>query len=159
MDADISHFSDEERWISDLISRAVVKYSRNPRDIKRFINSFRFYYFLRSARSSRGEAVPSLEQMSRWILLSLRWPEIVRWLRSCDASARTALSAQFGQLEMIADKDLPLDAWALRAAAQMGLRGTPPEWLADEDLLQFLSAERGRPESERLSASVGKGLW
>ncbi len=58
MDSDIKEFSDDEQGIVKAIMAGAVKYSRNPRDVKRFINSFRFYYFLRSAREGGTRMFP-----------------------------------------------------------------------------------------------------
>ncbi|MDN7897894.1 KAP family P-loop NTPase fold protein [Burkholderia cepacia] len=55
--------------------------SRNPRELKRFINLLRFNYFLRFSRSRQGLPVPPPETLAKWTVLSVRWPEHARWLR------------------------------------------------------------------------------
>jgi hypothetical protein len=159
MNQDIQEFSDEEQGISQLILTAVAEYSRNPRDIKRYVNSFRFYYFLRSARTVHGESVPSLEQMSRWILLSLRWPGILRWLRSSTLSAQEPSERDLAKVETIAGEAPSIEGWVTQASVLMGLNDSERAWLADEDMLRFFKAEASRPAGERLSASLNKGLW
>jgi hypothetical protein len=158
MNKNIIEFTDDEEHISQLILGAVNGYSRNPRDIKRFVNSFRFYFFIRAAREARGEEVPSLEQMSRWILLSLKWPGILRWLRTGSFASRESLALELAQLEKIAEGSSISD-WASGAATRMGLTGKEAEWLSDEEMLRFFTAESRRPAEERLSSSIGKGLW
>jgi hypothetical protein len=77
----IDNFSDKNPKVRDLISMAVKDFSsNNPREIKRFVNTFRFHYFLRAARESLGLSIPSLEQFTFWIILSFKWPQLIRWL-------------------------------------------------------------------------------
>ncbi|MBB2984628.1 KAP family P-loop NTPase fold protein [Paraburkholderia tropica] len=55
--------------------------SRNPRELKRFINLLRFNYFLRFSRSRQGLPVPPPMTLAKWTVLSVKWPEHARWLR------------------------------------------------------------------------------
>lgn len=50
---------------------------RNPREIKRFVNVFRFYVLIRQGRQEAGLPVPdSLEQVAKLAVLAVRWPEL-----------------------------------------------------------------------------------
>lgn len=49
MNKDIREFTDNDNGIAQIIKNGIKNFSRNPREAKRFVNSFRFYYFLRSA--------------------------------------------------------------------------------------------------------------
>jgi hypothetical protein len=159
MDQNIRSFSDEEESIAKLILGSIGSYSRNPRDIKRFVNSFRFYYFLRAARISLGQETPSLEQMSRWILLSLRWPGILRWLRSAGTSAQDSTAKELEAIECTAKDAADVQSWVTGAGNQMELKPEESSWLHDDEMLAFFRSESELPKPERLSASVGKGLW
>ncbi|WP_081069967.1 P-loop NTPase fold protein [Burkholderia cepacia] len=55
--------------------------SRNPRELKRFINLLRFNYFLRFSRSRQELPVPPPATLAKWTVLSVKWPEHARWLR------------------------------------------------------------------------------
>jgi hypothetical protein len=44
-------------------------------ELKRFTNLYRFYYFFILARESKGQAVPIEDQLKRWIILMLKWPD------------------------------------------------------------------------------------
>jgi hypothetical protein len=74
--------SDQDPYVSRLILEAAMNFSSsNPRELKRFVNVFRFQYFIRAARKSRGLPVTSLEQLTNWIILSLKWPQVIQWLQ------------------------------------------------------------------------------
>jgi len=159
MDENIRSFTDNEEIIAQRIVSSISSYSRNPRDVKRFINSFRFYYFLRSAREARSQAVPSLDQLSRWIVLSLRWPGIIRWLRGRGLVSDESAVRDLALLETAAQKSTALSAWVDAASEAMRLTDKEKTWLSDEDMQSFFATEAKLSDAERLSASLGKGLW
>lgn len=159
MSRNISQFSDQEKTIRELILASAVEYSSNPRDVKRFVNLFRFYYFLRAARQGRGEPVPSLEQMCRWIVLSLRWPEVVRWLRRYPSGEQSATKTSLAALETLGASRQDITGWQERADALLGFKAAETPWASDKGLLVFLQKEAALPEPERLSTCAGMGLW
>jgi hypothetical protein len=77
----IQRFSDKNPEIRRVIGTAIPYFRGNPRELKRFINAFRFHYFLWWAHRAQELPGPTLDQMLRWTVLSMRWPEVVRWLR------------------------------------------------------------------------------
>jgi len=159
MDQNIRSFNDNEQLIAERIVSSISSYSRNPRDVKRFVNSFRFYYFLRSAREARDQAVPSLDQLSRWIVLSLRWPGIIRWLRGRGLVSDESAVRDLALLETAAQRSSSVPEWVEAAQSAMHLTDQEKAWLSDEDMLSLFAAETKLPNAERLSASIGKGLW
>ena len=79
LDRDLTNYNEDDPKIRRLISMAASEFfSDNPREVKRFINVFRFQYFLLLARRNGGLNVPSEKQLTRWIILSMRWPELAR---------------------------------------------------------------------------------
>ena len=78
----INDFSDEDPKMHDLILKYAPQFSSNPRDVKRFMNVFRFQYFILLARRTQRLSAPTDEQLAHWIVLSLKWPDLVRWLHS-----------------------------------------------------------------------------
>ena len=81
LDEGIETFTDKNPEIQRVISVATDYFRGNPRELKRFINSFRFHYFIWWARRAQELESPTLEQLLRWTVLSMKWPEVVRWLR------------------------------------------------------------------------------
>jgi hypothetical protein len=159
MNENIRRFTDQEEMIRGLISRRAQEYFNNPRDMKRFVNLFRFYYFLRAARQARGEPVVSEDQLSRWLVFSLKWPEVVRWARRhappIDGSSESPLTA----LENIALTSNNLASWQQGIDKAFGLKSEQTPWLSDEELYEFFKMEAGHEYWKRLSSCDEKGLW
>ena len=99
MSRNIKNFSKREDQIRNLIVTGGRKFSNNPRDVKRFVDVFRFFCFRRVAREARKEPAPSLDQRSRWIVLPRRWPEVVRWLRRTSAANGFATDSVFREFK------------------------------------------------------------
>src|SRR5437773_66770 len=105
-------------------------FSTNPREIKRLLNMVRFCLLLRKHRQDKGGGVPTLDQYQRWIFLSLRWPDMMRWLQwGSDQLLERGRSANIGivsrrlsLLEAQASKAADLTTWRKEAAAALGLQ-------------------------------------
>ncbi len=69
-------FRDEAHGVKSLIAQYVGWLSSNPREIKRFINLFRFYSFIQVRRQLRGLEAPTLEQIGKISVLAIRWPQL-----------------------------------------------------------------------------------
>jgi len=159
MSRNIKNFSDRDDGIRNLILTGGRQFSNNPREMKRFVNVFRFFYFLRAAREARKEPVPSLQQMSRWIVLSLRWPELVRWLRRGNLAKGSSSDPVLGAFERLASESSDLAAWLNGADSSFGLRAGEVPWLSDGNLFEFFRVESGFAAGQRLSDATGKGFW
>lgn len=164
LDEGIDTFSDKNPDIRRVITAATSYFRGNPRELKRFINAFRLYYFLWWADRAQGLDGPTLDQLRRWTVLSMKWPEVVRWLRRSGGSVpgqeAPSLSTRLKLLEEVSGEATDLTGW--QQQAQELLRLTPEEtpWLNDDELLQFFYEEVTEyPEGQRLSDGVGKGLW
>lgn len=167
MDERIATFNDNNPEIRKQVEAAAEYLTDNPRDLKRFINCFRFFFFLWWWRKSRGQEVPTLDQLMRWLVLCLRWPEVVRWLRRSEGidwlitsgSTMPSLVNQLETLEELGTNCVDLPAWQAQAHSVLRLTSDKAAWLEDDDLLQFFSRETRFSENDRLSNSPGKGLW
>lgn len=174
LDEGIEKFNDQNPEIREVITTATSYFRGNPRELKRFINAFRFQYFLWWAQRAQGLEVPALGQLLRWTVLSMKWPEVVRWLRrsggnewqaapaqSAQGNAqKPALSTRLKLIEEISGKATDLAAWQKEALAVLRLKPETTPWLSDDDLLEFFHEEYNRhPQGKRLSAGLGKGLW
>lgn len=171
LDEGIDTFSDKNPEIRRVITAATSYFRGNPRELKRFINAFRLHYFLWWADRAQGIEGPTLDQLRRWTVLSVKWPEVVRWLRRSGGSDWRAPEAVPGQEAPTVSTRLKLlvemsgeatDVASWQQQAHELLRLTPQEtpWLNDDELLQFFYQEVVEyPEGQRLSDGVGKGLW
>jgi hypothetical protein len=63
--------------------------SRNPREIKRFVNLFRFYSFIAERGRLVGNSAASKEQIAKVAAFAIRWPSVVSMVASVtDADSR-----------------------------------------------------------------------
>jgi hypothetical protein len=79
MRENIEDISDTDEEFLKQVSQALADFSFNPREIKRFINALRFQRFLMTSRE-KPKSDLSFDQVRRWTILSLKWPQVERWL-------------------------------------------------------------------------------
>lgn len=171
LDEGIERFSDENPEIRRVITAATSYFRGNPRELKRFVNAFRLHYFLWWADRAQGVQGPTLDQLRRWTVLSMKWPEVIRWLRRSGGSdlresdgltSNERISTEFNRLKLIEDvsgKAKDRATWQQHALKDLRLTPDTTPWLNDDELLQFFYKESKQPEGQRLSDGVGKGLW
>jgi hypothetical protein len=159
MNENINRFTDLDKEIHETISHYARLYFTNPRDTKRFVNLFRFYYFLRAARQGREQQVSSIDQLCRWLVFSLKWPGVVRWLRHHPNSDDQS-DSRFAALERLGGENQNVKNWQDGMDKTFGLKLEQTEWLADEELYAFLNAEFNEFKmKDRLSSCSEGGLW
>lgn len=173
LDDGIDTFTDKNPEIQRVIGTATSYFCGNPRELKRFINVFRFHYFVWWARKARELEIPTLDQLLRWTVLSIKWPEAVRWVRrggGTDWCAQTigqeksnCMPAETSRLKLIEDiSGIATDLRTWQDQALQVLRLTPKDapWLNDSQLLHYFHDEHTKyPEGKRMSDGEGKGLW
>ncbi|WP_433185624.1 P-loop NTPase fold protein [Actinoallomurus sp. CA-150999] len=71
-----------------ITSALSVLATRNPREIKRFINLFRFYTFINQLRRLHGEPAASGEQVAKLAAFAIRWPHLIALLGNADPAHR-----------------------------------------------------------------------
>lgn len=168
VDNGIASFSDKNSDILDLIKDTAPEFSRNPRDLKRFINIFRFLFFLKWAREGQGKSSPSLEQLCRWITLSMKWPDVERWLRYSSnrpegwAQGEETISSSTNRLRLLEDigaNSNNMDNWLSEIKERLQLSFGDIPWIVDDDLRTFFYREGNLAIKDRLSQASGMGLW
>jgi hypothetical protein len=149
----INSFSYEDPQIRKIILDIAPEFSGNPREVKRFMNVFRFHYFLLSARQTQDPNIPSIEQLSRWILLSLKWPTVSRWLQG-NVQALEKLE-EFGR-----SCNNYVD-WLKKIEADLRLKPDTFPDIFGEGVFFFFRREGNeiKEKEERLSSSSGKGMY
>jgi hypothetical protein len=131
--------------IQAIVAGVAGRLDRNPREIKRFVNVFRFYAVIRQEREAAGLPAPdTLDEIAKLAVLAIRWPHLRAVLsRQIGPTERdTVLSLLEGPVA-----ELPNDAiWpARREALQTVLADAQipkrlrTNLLASEDLCQFLT--------------------
>ena len=53
----------------------------SPRSLKRFANMLRFYTAMQQLRSTKELPNASTESLAKWLTITLRWPQMVRWIQ------------------------------------------------------------------------------
>lgn len=179
----IQDFDEEEDIVKKEIRGAAGEID-NPRQMKRFINMFRLLSFHKIAQdTSKGIQLdanqpPTLNQIKRWIILSLKWPEVARWIRregSCKEIGRSTRVKNLDLNQISTIKLLHLEeiskrydkgekirtrkAWEKKIKDRLHLDLVQCPWIDNPELMKFFEDERDKEKMERLSAAAGKGLW
>jgi hypothetical protein len=111
--------------------------SRNPRELKRYVNLFRFYTFVAERERLRGLPAPGGEQIAKLAAFAIRWPQLTSRFGAARRDEPHPLAVLEGAAR--ADGDGDAAAW-LAALAGAGLTGTgQPAW--GPALRAFLVAE------------------
>jgi hypothetical protein len=137
-------------------------FSRNPRDLKRLLNLLRFQILIKRMRAADGRSTPTDSQLERWITLSLRNPDCVRWIqwtRGCTSGEMNLLSGRLVKLEALAERVSDPELWKQAVVATFNLHEAGVSWLDDPDLLTFFQLEAKLPAGERLSDGALRGYW
>jgi KAP family P-loop domain len=134
-----AQFSDRDADVQKLIREAAGALSRNPREIKRFINVFRFYSFIQVRREVRGLPAPSYEQVAKIAVLAVRWPHLLGYFGQDRDRQETVLAL----LERLAAReDTDKEGWNKDTLlAEEIAEARCSELLADEELRELLKSQ------------------
>jgi hypothetical protein len=152
----------------NMISKAAAEFSVNPRDIKRFINLLRYYYLVRKRMIEKypNQNFPTMDQLRRWILLLLRWPQIVRWLYLYevrrDELEYNSTSIRLLQLEKLARNSKSETDWIEKLKSELNISNVSDGvsfWVTDKNLRQFFRNETQIGNEKPLSSSAGLGVY
>jgi len=172
----VKQASDEERWAAQEAGKRVYEQTLserdpvtslfvdevaqlvdgNPRQIKRYVNVFRFYSTLRHSLRLEGaipsENLPSDKVLAKFVALSIQWPHAVDCLqvRVDGADGRKVSRMELMETESKRDGAAADGAWEKfvgKGGLGMGA------WAEERAFREFLS--RG----ESLCAKEGHGLW
>jgi hypothetical protein len=68
---------DEDPKVRSAIESVQIYLKYNPRREKRFLNSFRLLTLIATYRGLIEQEVISLELLARWVIIQMRWPDII----------------------------------------------------------------------------------
>jgi hypothetical protein len=160
----------ESRDVGAIIRMIAGNSVSNPREMKRMVNLARFYLTLRRARreDEPGWRAPELEQYAQWIVLTLRWPDMMRWLQWGSDEADWSLSSveeplvarRLRRLEehALACDARPLWSEALNEKLKVPIGGCS-DWACDFRLFEFFRSVSRAPPGLRLSDAARTGFW
>jgi hypothetical protein len=159
------------------ISKAASEFSSNPRDIKRFVNLLRYYYNLRKKIIEKypKQETPTMDQIRRWIVLLLKWPQLVRWLYWSPGGLMTyemrpelypsPTTIRLLQLEKLGRRCKDQREWVEKLKVELNIKdetrgNSGSSWINDKNLRQFFESENQLTENDKpLSSSAGLGLY
>jgi len=141
----------------------------NPREMKRMVNMARFYLTLRAARRKRrdGWIAPTLDQYARWIAVTLRWPDMMRWLQWGADEAQWPPSElgtelivrRLRKLETHPDGQTP-EKWRETLKKDLSVPiEAEDDWACDPKLYEFFQAESKLGNGSKLSDAALSGFW
>lgn len=183
IDEQAALLNQDTREIEALLETAYMSFSKNPRELKRLVNVYRFYMNLRIARIANGEHVPTQMQTRDWVILMLAWPEAYRWLRggnhaglekAAGAVQMTGAQQMLAKLEETAlsvvesnvntdgkqeQGEIEFQSWMKALEVLSDLDRETHRWISDERLMLFFQrVARNGPEGS-LARAAGKGFW
>ena len=182
LDRQAEKLTKDSREIETLLDEAHRHFSKNPRELKRLANVYRFYMLLRIARQARKQPVPTQQQLRNYVMLALAWPEVFRWLRRGHTEWETASSGQdvvetrylLEALEVLAVKHVEqtsgttgksesrpptMEDWTQGLERLSGLSSKSTPWLSDDRLYNFFRHMAEAGQDALLSKAAGKGFW
>ena len=131
----------------------------NPRQIKRYINLFRFYATLRYSYKLDGVyhdtkvLMPSDSALAKFVALSINWPQAIGWLWVPSGNSQPSLARLEEKAKQLAEnktEDVSTEkAWA----DYLGEMGLQQEWVLEREFREFLAT------GEALSKYQGCRLW
>lgn len=150
-------FSDDDPEIQNQLLRYAPYLGNTPRTVKRFANLYRFYRFSQWSRQLQGFDSATPAALGRWLVLMLRWPQLVRWIQwegeAPSLNATEALS-NAEAFEKLIDAAKPFEewraAWQEKKITKLQLERAPQ--------LYELLRER-QDESERIVNALKVGVW
>lgn len=161
----------KESYEVGAIIRKIASYSLgNPREMKRMVNLARFCLRLRAARRQRNDSwmSPDLDQYARWIAMTLRWPDMLRWLQwgadeaqwSADESKIDLVVRRLRILEQFSQEVPKFDVWKAKLKERLNIPiELDSDWACDPKLFEFFRKEVEIPLGKRLSDAYQVGFW
>ena len=110
--------------------------------------------------------IPSNDQLNRWIMLSLKWPGVVRWLywglyENPSNSSETEMVQTRRRLELLENISVGFEKdkdWIKSIETKLRIKADSISWVYDKRFWEFFQEEKERKEG-KLSASAGYGLY
>ena len=141
-------YSEADPQVIEEIRKVIPYLDANPRELKRFLNSLRLHDYLAHVRGSP----PTTGQIVKFSLLTVRWPNVLRWIRRAEIGGFDAVS----KLQEAANASPDGEAWAEALTTMIpGLKSAA--WAKDAQLFRFWKEDTAAPTRDRLSREMN--LW
>lgn len=149
--------SDDNPSLQKHIERYEPFLGVSPRGIKRFSNLYRFYNLSQITRRTQGLPSCSQSALARWLVIMLRWPQLVRWIQWEGEAKISAGASALNKAEAFEEQLVKTETHSAWVKYLTDLDKDYAEWMGDKQLYEFLKTT-ARP-SEKLSLAVETGVW
>ncbi|MFZ0064159.1 MAG: P-loop NTPase fold protein [Pyrinomonadaceae bacterium] len=149
--------TDDNPTLQKHIQRYEPFLGASPRGIKRFTNLLRFYDLCQVTRRAQGLQASSESALARWLVIMLRWPQVVRWIQWEGEAKFNAGSSALKKAEVFEEELLGTKDHATWLKYLSDLDPNYAEWMGDKQLYEFLKSTAS--SSEKLSLAVKTGVW
>jgi hypothetical protein len=129
----------------------------SPRAIKRFANLYRFYSLTQYARQTQGLEASSPAALARWLVIMLRWPQLVRWIQWENETKLTSATDANGKASALEDQVCATRTYEAWVKHLEEVDPTQGDWLRDKHLYEFLKMPVAI--DRKLSIAVQNGVW
>jgi uncharacterized caspase-like protein len=160
-------FTDRDPAITRFIEQTLTLFQGNPRQLKRYVNVFRFVSTLRhhllmdrAASGIAGPRLPDDEALTKFVALSIQWPQAGDYVRMSRGEQGDGAAGEFGSMLAALEhgardlRDHPaVAADALWEAYVKAVRLEPTPWLRSRQLREFLA------QGASVGEFTGSGLW
>lgn len=165
----IKSYQDDSEEIVEQLDYLSDYLSSSPREIKRYVNLLTLHNVHQNLRFHNSQLIPTNKEIAKWLLISLKWPQLVRWIQWENEQELVSLNTpeekakklddlihnfikQQPQIAQI-DKEL-LTAWKDYLKAQ---NINSKQWLKDKQLFQVLISEHGKDGG--LEKAINCRVW
>jgi hypothetical protein len=129
----------------------------SPRGIKRFANLYRFYSLSQLSRQSQGLPACSPSALARWLVIMLRWPQVVRWIQWEGEAKLSVGTGALNKAEALEEQLLKTDTHEAWLKYLEKLDPNHADWMSDKQFYEFMKTSAR--SDERLSFAVQTGVW
>ncbi|HKO98828.1 MAG TPA: P-loop NTPase fold protein [Pyrinomonadaceae bacterium] len=150
-------FADDDAEIQQQLVRYASYLGSTPRGLKRFANLYRFYRFAQWSREFQDLKAATPAALGFWLVIMLRWPQMVRWIQWDGETQVFAASSPLEKAEkfqrLIAET-ANYNGWMLKLTTEkMDQIG----WTKDQQLFDFVKSQQD--DSNLLTDAVEMGIW
>jgi len=149
--------SDDSPALQKYLERYEPFLGVSPRGIKRFANLYRFYSLSQLSRQSQGLPACSPSALARWLVIMLRWPQVVRWIQWEGEAKLSVGTSALNKAEALEEQLLKTKTHGAWLTYLEKLDPNHANWMSDKQFYEFLKTASS--SDEKLSFAVRTGVW
>lgn len=163
----IKEIKEDSPVIIEQLKKFAPYLGTSPRSIKRFANMFRYYNIYQELRSFEGHTYAKPNALAKWLVLSLRYPQLVRFLQweredklinskvpSEKAAVLDEMVNRFVKANGVRTNQKLLQSWK-NDIQTLSLEGF--DWLKEDDLIKLMISFNRKEGS--LKKAIDCNVW